>query len=454
MVAIDFLRRHCSSAALLDSKARLDQPQCLPGTRQIIIQEIMEWVKGGPDKSASILWLKGPAGGGKTALEYTIARLCKEQGLLIGAFIFSRTAVNSSNGNYLFPTLASQLIETFPETEWYIENALQKDSLLFDKSRDTQMAKLIVDPLKHLSLLRYIKNWLGVTPYPRLIAIDGLDECSDQAIQCDILRIIGDIVRDLDLPIRFLIASRPEPHIVQAIDKLYSKISSNLISEIDLKADALAHRDIDLYLRTKFKDVVKLHPELPAEWPGEDIIKQLVEKASCQFIYAVTVMSYIISPYDRPEDRLRVILLMSAPPSDDKPFAQIDCLYLHILRTAKHRQSILQILGVLITERATGGEDNEGSLSPADIEAILDLRTGDVRRYLTDMHSLVDIREEEGHIKILHASLSDFLLDASRSIELFIDIEAFGKMLAPNFLKLSRMFLLFTSFTSHRALIL
>src|SRR4051812_38177972 len=156
MIAIDLLRQRCSSAALLDSKARLDQPQCLEGTRVAIIQEIMDWVKGGADESASILWLKGPAGAGKTALEYTMAHLCKEQGLLIAAFIFSRTAAQSSDGKLLIPTLASQLIQAFPEIKFYIDKAIRDDPQLLDKASDTQMTKLIIEPLRGFSFIRWI----------------------------------------------------------------------------------------------------------------------------------------------------------------------------------------------------------------------------------------------------------------------------------------------------------
>jgi len=106
----------------------------------------------------------------------------------------------------------------------------------------------------------------------------------------------------------------------------------------------------------------------------------------------------------------------------------------------------LQILGVLISERATGSGDSERSLGPADIEVVLNLKPGDVRRSLTDMHSLVDFREKEGYLKILHASLSDFLLDVSRSMELFIDIKTFIETLAIDFFS---TLLVSASFTSH-----
>jgi len=96
----------------------------------------------------------------------------------------------------------------------------------------------------------------------------------------------------------------------------------------------------------------------------------------------------------------------------------LDCVYLHTLRTAKHQQTILRVLGVHLVDRATSREINERSLSPADIEAVLNLQPGDVRQSLSEVPFLVDT---EDHINILHASFSDFLLDKSRSMELFIE---------------------------------
>ena len=60
----------------------------MEGTREAIIQEILDWLKK-VTKLSSILWLRGPAGHGKTALEFTIAEICKREGLLLGSFFFS-----------------------------------------------------------------------------------------------------------------------------------------------------------------------------------------------------------------------------------------------------------------------------------------------------------------------------------------------------------------------------
>ena len=55
-------------------------------------------------------------------------------------------------------------------------------------------------------------------PQPTLVVIDGLDECKDPAVQCDILTTIADAIPALPSSFRFLIASRPEAHLTRVFD--------------------------------------------------------------------------------------------------------------------------------------------------------------------------------------------------------------------------------------------
>src|SRR6188768_2098327 len=192
----------------------------MEGTREAIIQEILDWLKK-VTKSSSIFWLRGPAGHGKTALEFTIAEICKKEGLLIGSFFFSNRIANCSDGGVLFSTLAAQLIQAFPKTKPYIDKAIRNDPHIFDKALETQMKALIVEPIQRIARMTRVINTVtfGLKSYPTLIVIDGLDECAGFDIQDEIIKVIGDLVQQLRLPLRFLIASRPEPNLCVAFDK-------------------------------------------------------------------------------------------------------------------------------------------------------------------------------------------------------------------------------------------
>jgi len=400
----------------------------MEGTREAIIQEILDWLKK-VTKSPSILWLRGPAGHGKTALEFTIAEICKREGLLIGSFFFSNRIANCSDGSLLFATLAAQLIQAFPKTKRYIDKAIRNDPHIFDKALETQMKALIVEPIQRIATMTRILDAVtfGWMSYPTLIVIDGLDECVGLDVQDEIIRIIGDLVQQVGLPFRFLIASRPEPNLCKAFDKLQSRLSKDSLSTLLLTEDALTRRDIRIYFEGKFSELRAQYSYLPAEWPGPDTIMRLVDKASGQFVYATTIIMYISSADDRPDDRLDVILKLLDTPAGDAPYAPLDQLYSYIVLSVKHRREVLLILGQLILAKEMANEEDIlGSNSQRRIEVILNFRVGDVKRLLNSMHSVIDIGD---NLKLLHASFHDFLLDPSRSNDFVVKLPEARRML-------------------------
>ena len=423
----DLLLERASPAALPDNEARIDQPRCMEDTRVELAKELDDWERSKID-SATMMWMYGGAGTGKTALLLTFADFCRLHGRSAGAFFASNRIGNCSDGNRIVATLAIQLIQAFPSTKKYIDKAIRKDPLLFSKGREVQMKVLIVEPIKRIARMARLLETVtfGLKSYPTLVVIDGLDEITGKEVQSDIIRIIGDTMKDICLPLRFLVASRPEPHLVDAVRRLQSRFPGR-VSQIDLSEDAMARRDIEVYLRRKFAEARSMHPEVPPDWPGSDIISQLADKASGQFIYATTVMSYIITRYRCPDERLRIIRgLLQAPPGDT-PFAQLDFLYTHITANANNQHDVLKVLGQLLIARDMPSKDDifgspANSTSPKRLEAILGLKRGSIRRILTDMHSLLQFGKGNQDIKILHASFPDFLFDPSRSKNFAVDI--------------------------------
>jgi len=398
-------------------------------TRVELVNELDDWERTKTD-SATMMWMYGGAGTGKTALLLTFADLCKLRGRSAGSYFASSRIANCNDGNRIVATLAMQLMQAFPSTEKYIDDAIRKDPLIFSRGREVQMKVLIVEPIKRIAAMTRLLEIVtfGFMSYPTLIVIDGLDEITGKEVQSDIIRTISYAMKDIRLPLRFLVASRPEPHIVDAVKDLQSHFPGR-VSQIDLSDDAMAQRDIEVYLRRKFVEVRSLHPEVPPDWPSSDIVSQLADKASGHFIYVTTVMAYLITRYHSPSERLRIIRgLLRAPPGDT-PFAQLDFLYTHITTHANHRQEILKVLGQLLVARNMHSEVDifgspANSSSPKRLEAILGLNSGDIRRILTDMHSLLKIGTNSDDVKILHASFPDFLLDESRSRDFFVGLEA------------------------------
>ena len=152
-------------------------------------------------------------------------------------------------------------------------------------------------------------------------------------------------------------------------------------------------------------------------------MEQLVQKSSGQFIYASTVIRYVASIRHKPVDRLDIILGIR-PPQRDLPFAELDALYTHILSGAEDIEHVLEILGVIFFCDHSGSR--KWNLRPQMIEKVLGLQPGDVELYLGDLNSLVYI--EPGrcsqYIRVLHATLTDFFVDPTRSKIFWINRQA------------------------------
>jgi len=67
-------------------------------TRVELCQELDDWEKN-PVGAATMKWVSGGAGDGKTALLLTFADLCRRQKRAVGAFFASNRITDCSDGN-------------------------------------------------------------------------------------------------------------------------------------------------------------------------------------------------------------------------------------------------------------------------------------------------------------------------------------------------------------------
>ena len=152
------------------------------------------------------MWLCGPAQVGKSAIAQMIAERCCDADILIASFFFSRNNANCCDKSYLIPTIAYQLIASIPEIRNRVWNVLRNDPLILSRSMEAQAKALIVRPLTEVAL----------GDIPRVVILDGLDECQGSDIQASIINVLSIVVKELPMPLLFLITSRPEQHIARA----------------------------------------------------------------------------------------------------------------------------------------------------------------------------------------------------------------------------------------------
>jgi hypothetical protein len=343
-----------------------------------------------------ILWLHGPAGAGKSAIAQSLCQKLEAEGCLGGAFFFKRGHLSRGNGNKLFPTLAYQLSRCQPELKRTICQVVEDDPSITDCSLFMQLQHLIIEPCQ--------QNLHGHT---LTVIIDGLDECDNQDIQQEILQSIGSVIHDSSLPLRFLVTSRPEPHIHEiftgSLNKLHCPLNVNKSFE-----------DVRKYLHNEFIRIHQQHRAtmamVPAPWPSPEIIDNLINKSSGYFIYASTIIKFIDDKNFRPTERLAVIMGMTEP-RFGVPFAALDQLYTQVLAQVPDQPQLLKILKVITTDLS------DVPLSVTSIEQLLQLEPGDVQLVLRGLHSVISLPEDddENKIWIHHASFGDFLQDPTRA---------------------------------------
>ena len=122
-----------------------------------------------------------------------------------------------------------------PELKLFIAKAVEDDLSTFQKDVDTQMERLIINPIIQATEEGKILR------YPILIVIDGLDECKGVKEQCAFLRAIGGAIRRYSLPLYFFIASHQEGHIVNWLNLDQHHIETK--------------KDIEAYICSEFKRI-------------------------------------------------------------------------------------------------------------------------------------------------------------------------------------------------------
>jgi hypothetical protein len=394
-VGIDILHYAVAPEAIHDSAESFPQPKCHPETRTKMLNELREWALRW-DASPEILWLYGPAGAGKSAIMQTLASQLQDAGRLGGSFFFKRGHVTRGNGRTLFATIAYQLALSVPRLRDPISQVVERNPSVVGRSIWSQIQELICEPCR-----------LHGACEPVTILIDGLDECSGHGFQQEILRSISKSFSNGSLPLRFIVASRPEPHLREIFDSpvyLNNSRPFNVEQSFD---------DVRKYLCDEFARIHREHRTMagvPSPWPSPDVLEQLVRDSSGHFIYASTIIKFVDDKSYRPTRRLAVVQDANSMGSESV-FDALDQLYINILNASRRQSELIPILGVIVNFEVDADT----------IDQFFGLVEGETRLLLHEFHSLLHIPDDDEdspwnqNISSHHASFLDFLNSPNRS---------------------------------------
>ncbi|KAJ7614835.1 hypothetical protein FB45DRAFT_758338, partial [Roridomyces roridus] len=393
---LDILHTHVALEALYDSAESFPQPRCHPETRVELLDDLWDQMQ---DPETRVVWLHGPAGAGKSAVMQTLCRRFHNAGILGGSYFFKRNHPTRGKGRVLFATLAYQLAIFDRELGPAISKMVENNPLLVATSIASQLRKLIAKPClsaKHCT--------------PRILLIDGLDECDGIPIQLEILRSIFRTFRAHALPIQIVIASRPEPEIQGFFDE-------NMCDGLSTMNIEQSFADVETFLCEEFSRIHREHSTMArvsSPWPSGDTLDVLVRNSSGYFTYAATVINFVDDKDFRPTDQLAIILGHSSS-CDALSYKSLDKLYFQILSQVpeRSRPHLLAILALIFTF--------PDKFSIYELEQLCGLEDGDVHLTLRRLHSVLAVpSSSEDRIYPIHASFGDFLLNETRSSFFYI----------------------------------
>jgi hypothetical protein len=417
---IDLGKLETANEATYNSSIEGELPRCLLETRTDLLEQITDWAVGHTGKR--IFWLCGKAGTGKSTISRTVAQKLDNDGLLGASFFFKRGRADRSHAKLLFPTIARQLADLFPDVSRAIAASLNQDSLLCDRYLSTQFEGLLLQPLQSVDPDSLASA--GV-----VVVIDALDECDNSESIRTTLLLLSRVEAITSLRLRNFVTSRPE----LPVELGFKDMSGDLYHDIRLEEAqelSIAH-DIRIFYEYEFSKIKKdswmQHNELPAEWPAEPDVQSLVTQAVPLFIFAFTVSRYIAEV--DPRGRLDLMLQQNL----NKSLTGLKGTYLPILtQVVASKDDDRRESRVLEFKRIVGSLVLlYDPLSASALTSLIGALPREVVGVLRPLHSVLNIPQAlDGRldlktpITLFHLSFRDFLIDLALKKQNMFWIEA------------------------------
>ena len=294
-----------------------DRRGCLKGTRGSVLAEIEHWTED--FNMSPVFWLNGLAGTGKTTIAQTIAERLFADNRLGASFFCSRGFEDRSNLRFIFPTLAFQLAQKYPDFRSSLIPLLQSNPDIVHEPLQDQMQKLLIDPL-------------CFTTISTVIVIDALDECKDKDPESAILLVLGKLVSEIP-GVKFFVTSRPEAHILSGFRGPLLKGSTHVFI-LHKVEPCVIDDDIRHFFKLELSKLASKRCGMD-DWPTDEHVDSLCQRAAGFFVYAVATVNFLNHKFKLPSDQLD--LIMKSPEStfhegrvELEVYTSLDTLYTSI----------------------------------------------------------------------------------------------------------------------------
>ena len=369
-----------------------------------MLNEIERWTED--FEQFPIFWLNGLAGTGKSTIAQTVAERTFADGRLGASFFCSRGFEDRSNLYLIFPTLAFQLAQRYPDFRALLIPLLQSNPDVVHESLRDQMQILLIEPLRS-------------THISTVIVIDALDECTDEHPESAILLVLGKSVSKIP-QVKFFLTSRPEKHIALGfrgplLGALTEVFVLHHVEPCDVDGDIrrfLKHELLELSRRCGYIE----------GWPMGEQLDTLCQRAAGFFVYAVATVNFLDHHLQDPSDQLEAILEFPESTAHEgetelKTHTSLDSLYLSIFQRSfqknkpKDDDMVRSILSATVLVA--------NPLSVSVIATLTGFRQNQVQRLLELIQSLLVLPEDPNNpVRPFHKSFRDFITDPARCVDM------------------------------------
>ena len=380
---------------------------CMEGTRKGVFKEIDGWLD---DFSApNILWISGSPGSGKSAVASSLVSELNQRERLASYFFCKRDHARLGDPAVLWRTVAFDLARFHPGVKSILLEFLKKANFM-NTDILLHFRCLIEEPL--------LKNRDRSSAPSPVIVLDALDECGSDESQSTQRRILLKTIAlwsRLPLTCKLVVTSRDEP--IQAPNHDDPLYYHHIVLET---GDSVSHStadDIRVFFEKSFADI---RPKLGLSniWPGKPKEIQLTKRAAGLFIWAKTTIAFIAENQGNPNTKLQLILKGELGKGREK----IDSLYRQILHfafksaTEPQLELFRAVIGAIaIAKVPLHRSDLKHYLGREDDE--------DDRQISAILHNLSSVISmgDNGLLHLRHLSFVEFLTDAKRCRQFFID---------------------------------
>jgi hypothetical protein len=281
-----------------------------------------------------------------------------------------------------------------------------EDSDIANRSLRDQWQLLVLGPLSKLDSNGCRASYI--------LVVDALDECDDDNNIRIILQLSAEARSLKRIRLRFFLTSRPEIPIRYGFCQIPDTEHKDFVLH-NISSSIIDH-DIFIFLECNLR-LIGQERCLDGGWPGEEIIRYLVQIASGLFIWAATACRFIREGKRFAAKRLDTILKGSGS-AVTAPEKHLNEIYITVLKSSVSLEyaddekeesyyMLRQILGSLAVLFSP--------LSASSLSRLLCITKDDIDQTLEDLHSVLGVPKDQTQpLHLHHPSFRDFLLNKNR----------------------------------------